>query len=346
MGRNHGTNDSPVLYVGEWMKINIMFLCVVLFVTIVYPQSDSSSLVWPSPPDHPRIMHVQTISSPESLQPKKGIVSKILGFLMGSEKNAPWLVQPVGIGVSPDGRIVVADPGANCIHIINAKEREFDFVAETKFGKFISPVSVAFAPDGRLYVSDSQRGDIIVFDDDLEADFRIKGNLNRPTGIIVSDGKLFVSDTGEHKVVVFDLEGNYVHSFGHRGAGFGEFNYPIQLVAGDSLLVLDGLNYRVQQFDFAGRYMSTFGKQGNVAGRFASPKGIALDSDGNVYVTDALMDNFQIFNPSGQLLLVVGRRGVLDGEFMSPGGICIDKGDNIYIVETLNKRIQIFQFLR
>ena len=86
--------------------------------------------------------------------------------------------------------------------------------------------------------------------------------------------------------------------------------------------------------------------QGNVSGRFASPKGIALDSDGDIYVTDALMDNLQIFDRTGRLLLLVGRKGHSDGEFMSPGGITIDQNDKIYVVETFNKRIQIFQYVK
>ncbi len=302
--------------------------------------------VWPSPPDPARIKHVQTISSIADFKQDKGLFSKILNFFAGGESTPRWLIQPVGIAISPDGRIVVADPGANCIHIINPVKKEYDFVAETKFGKFISPVGVAFASDGTLYVSDSQRGDIIVFDNDLDADYQIIGNCKRPTGLSIVGEKLYVVDTGDHKIVVLDRKGKYISSFGQRGNGDGEFNYPVQLASRDSLLVLDGLNYRIQKFGFNGKFSSTFGRQGNVAGRFSGPKGVALDSDGDIYVTDALMDNFQIFDRSGRLLLIVGGRGYLDGQFMSPGGICIDSNDKIYVVDTLNKRIQIFQYLK
>lgn len=311
-----------------------------------FAQVSDSSRVWPSAPDPARIKHVQTISSPVGFKQENGFFSKILNFFAGGESGAQWFVQPVGIAVSPDGRIVVADPGANCIHIINIEKKEYDFITETKFGKFISPVGVAFASDGTLYVSDAQRGDIIVFDNDFDPDYQIKGELKRPTGLSIIGDKLYVVDTGEHKIVVFDRKGRYLSSFGQRGNGSGEFNFPIQLAARDSLLVLDGLNYRVQKFDLNGKFGSTFGRQGNIAGRFAAPKGVALDSDGDIYVTDALMDNFQIFDPNGRLLLIVGGKGYLDGQFMSPGGIAIDRNDKVYIVETLNKRIQIFQYLK
>ena len=106
------------------MKIWVAFILSILPQIVALAQPDSSQLVWPSPPDRARIVHLQTISSLESLQPKQGFFSKLLGFFTGSERTTQWLVQPVGIAVSPDGRIVVTDPGANCIHIINTVEKE------------------------------------------------------------------------------------------------------------------------------------------------------------------------------------------------------------------------------
>jgi len=309
-------------------------------------QEKDSGLVWPMPPDKPRIKFLQTISSLEKFQPKKGFFAKILSFITGGERPSQWLVQPVGIAIAPDGRIIIADPGANCLHVLNLKEGEYDAITETKYGKFISPVGLAFASDGTLYVSDSQRGDVISFDHDLNAHGEFKGPLHRPAGILIEHDTLYVVDVGGHDISMFDRSGTFLGSFGHRGTEDGEFNYPVQLAANNSLYVVDGLNYRIQKFDFGWNHTLTFGSQGTVAGKFSSPKGIALDSDSDIYVTDALMDNFQIFNPAGQLLLVVGRKGVGDGEFMSPGGITIDASDKIYIVETLNKRIQIFQYLK
>jgi hypothetical protein len=328
------------------MKVISVCILVILVQMAATAQQDSAMLVWPSPPDRPRVKHLLTISSLESLQSKKGFFSKLISFFTGDESTPRWLVQPVGIAVSADGRIVIADPGAHCLHIINPVKKEYDFIAETKFGKFESPVGLAFAPGGKLYVSDSQRGDIIVLDEDFDAQKEIKDSLSRPTGLLVVGTKLYVVNTGMHGIAVFDLEGNYVSSFGQRGAGGGEFNYPLSLAFRDSLYVVDGLNYRIEKLDVNGRYGSSIGQHGNVAGRFASPKGIAVDSDGNIYVTDALMDNIQIFNPAGQLLLIVGQKGSANGEFQSPGGIAIDGNDKIYIVETMNKRVQVLQYMK
>lgn len=327
-----------------------MILVQLMMVCGAASQQDTLHPVWPSAPDRPRIRHLQTISSLESLSPKKSFFGKLLGFLTGSEQSRQWLVQPVGITVSSDGyRMIIADPGANGIHIIDTKDQSYDFLYETKFGRFIAPVDVAFDDDGKLYVSDSQRGEIVVLDDDLDGDHIIDVASGRPTGIDLEGDRMYVTATANHQIMVYDREGTLQSTYGKRGNGEGEFNYPIQLAnapAEKAMFVLDGLNYRIQKFTEPWKFSGAFGTQGNVTGRFAAPKGLAIDSDGNVYITDALMDNLQIFDQHGRLLLVVGHPGSRNGEFLSPGGIHITRDDKIYIVETLNKRIQIFQYLK
>ena len=57
----------------------------------------------------------------------------------------------------------------------------------------------------------------------------------------------------------------------------------------------------------------SFGEAGDSLGNFHRPKGIALDSEGHVYVVDAAFNNFQIFDREGQLLLFVGTTGQRPG---------------------------------
>jgi DNA-binding beta-propeller fold protein YncE len=325
-------------------KYLVLFLC--LSASQVFSQTSRQSLVWPPPPDIARIQHVQTISTLDDLEIKKGFFSKLFGFIFGAHESRTWLVQPVGITVSNDGIIFVADPGAKGVHVIDQKNKHYDFIFETPFGHLESPVGVAVTQDGKLYVTDSQRKEIIEFDDDLDAEAIIKGQYSRPTGITINSDRLYVVDTEEHNIIAMDLKGNFISAIGKRGNSETEFNYPVSLAVNNSLYIVDALNYRIQHLDFRGKFLASLGRQGTSTGSFASPKSIALDSDGNIYVTDALMDNFQIFSPQGQLLLVVGRKGNRDGEFMSPSGIAIDENDRIYVVDTLNKRIQIFQYLK
>lgn len=311
-----------------------------------FPQASRPGMAWPPPPERARITHLKTISSLSEISGEKGFFAKALEMLFGGSDSKLWFVQPVGIAVSADGVIYVADPGAGCVHILNLEEKEYSFISEAENGRLKSPVGIAISDDGNLFVSDSELGQVFSYDDDNDLRFAIKDRLQRPTGITISGRRLYVTDTRQNKIVVYDPEGNYLSEFGARGNGPGEFNFPVQLSSDTSLYVVDAMNFRIQRFDLAGNYISAFGKAGTAAGSFANPKSAALDSEGHIYVTDALMDNFQIFSDKGELLLVVGSKGTGDGEFMSPSGIAIDRNDVIYLVDSFNKCLQLFRYLK
>jgi len=102
----------------------------------------------------------------------------------------------------------------------------------------------------------------------------------------------------------------------------------------------------VQAFTPEGRFLSKFGSVGDRPGTFANPKGLALDSDGHIYVTDAAFSNIQIFDAEGNVLLFIGQLGPQPGNFHLPAGISIDEHDRIYVADQLNARIQVFQYLK
>ena len=320
---------------------------LVLFISASSVAQTDTGLVWPKPPDPPRIRHIETIAAGHAFKKESGgFFSKLVKFVLGDHQQSRWMVQPVGIAVSNDGILYVADPGAGGVHVMNLPKEQYDFVAETKFGKFESPVGVAVAPNGDVYVADSKRGDVVVLDDDRDGKLQFNANMQRPTGLAITGGRLYVADPGKQKIIMYDLSGTYVGEFGQRGIGDGEFNYPISVSAGSTVRVVDALNYRVEMFDPSDKYLGKYGRQGSAAGYFASPKALSCDSDGNIYTVDALMDNLQIHNPKGELLLAFGKQGDRNGEFMSPAGIAFDQHDKFYVVDMLNERIQIFQYLK
>ena len=109
---------------------------------------------------------------------------------------------------------------------------------------------------------------------------------------------------------------------------------------------MDAGNGRVQSLTPSGQPLTAIGQLGDAPGDLALPKGVALDSDGHIYVVDARFENIQIFAPDGQLLLTVGSEGKGAGQFALPGGIAIDAHDRIWVCDTYNGRVQVFQYTK
>jgi len=61
--------------------------------------------------------------------------------------------------------------------------------------------------------------------------------------------------------------------------------------------------------------------------------GIAVDSQGNLFVVDSGNQRIQKFDKDGNYLQTIGRKGQGPGEFMRPFDIFLDQQGNIYLME-------------
>jgi YD repeat-containing protein len=89
-------------------------------------------------------------------------------------------------------------------------------------------------------------------------------------------------------------------------------------------------------------YSSQFGSKGTGNGQFSAPKGVALDSKGDIWVTDTENNRVQEFNSKGEYLLKFGSKGTGNGQFEHPEGIAIDSSGNLWITDPGNSRVQEF----
>lgn len=85
-----------------------------------------------------------------------------------------------------------------------------------------------------------------------------------------------------------------------------------------------------------------FGSQGNGNGQLSEPRGVAIDSKGNLYVADMGNNRVVVYKPDGSPLRTIGSFGTGDGQFNEPRGLAIDGQDNLYVTDTWNARVEKF----
>jgi tripartite motif-containing protein 71 len=74
------------------------------------------------------------------------------------------------------------------------------------------------------------------------------------------------------------------------------------------------------------------------------PEAVAVDGQGNVYVTDGPPSaRICKFDSKGRFLGMWGSKGVGDGQFMETIDIVIDQQGNVYISDYGNNRINKFR---
>ena len=336
-----------------WAALGILFLTLAGCAT---PENEAEApdleeLVWPLPPDQPRVKFVRSVSFRKDVEEGVGInlADVLLGRRVGVGES---LKKPYGVHADKDGRIFVADTGWGKVMVFDIPNKKFSVWGESGQGFLSKPAGIDSDSEGRIYVTDVLQQRVVVYDRDGNFVLAMgkKGELERPVGIAVNEdlGRVYVVDTKKHNIAVFDMVGTLVSTIGERGTGPGQFNLPTNLTLDRDgrLYVMDTMNFRVQVLDPDGRTLKTFGKNGDQPGQFARPKGIAVDSEGHIYVVDSAFNNFQIFDPEGQLLLFVGAGGQEPGQFWLPAGAYIDEQDRIYVADQYNYRVQVFQYLR
>lgn len=321
------------------------------FKMAVPEKKPATVILWPAPPEIPRISFVNAIARPADMGISEGIMQGFLRYLSGRPETP--MVNPHGLAVDAEGRLYVVDNYLKKIHVYDQNGQKY-FLFPAKAPAFVSPIGIAVDDRrGRIYVTDSAEAVIRVFAKEGGSQLgEIRsGGMGRPTGIAINPvtDEMLVVDTIHSAILRYSLTDQSLKGIiGQEGKETGRFHLPTHIAissAGD-IHVTDSLNFRVQVFSPDGKFLKTFGTAGDSPGFFSRPKGVAVDSDGNSYVVDALFDNVQVFDKAGRLLMSFGKPGKELGEFWLPTGIYIDGQDRIYVSDSYNKRVQIFQYLK
>ena len=315
------------------------------------PKAPVQEIVWPLPPDPPKVRWVRSLVSEQDLG---GGTGRAFRRFLVPERPEDRIDSPTGLALSPDGKrlYVACGPRARVLEL-DLAEAQLRKVADAEGFRPGMPFDVAVDADDHLYVSDSAKGLVWVYDRQGAFLRHVgKGVLERPTGLALDRKRrvLYVVEGGEakgqnHQVEAFALDGTHLRTIGSRGGAPGQFNFPARAAvdADGNLFVADTLNFRVQVFDPTGVLITTFGGQGSAPGQFLKVKGLAFDSFGNLHAVDSEQSLVQILNSRRQPLMAYGGRGYRPELMLVPSPIVIDDQNNIFVADYAASRVNQYQ---
>ena len=221
------------------------------------------------------------------------------------------LNRPNSVAILPAGELLVVDTWNYRILHLDPQDKlitawgepgEYGFEAQIEpHTAFWGPRDVTIDKAGRIYIADTGNKRIRVYNlKDGEATYQFDigsggsrpGQLDEPSGLAThSDGRLFVADTWNRRVAVFDVDGNHLNDFRVRGWYNNVFNRPYLALDEDRdmLYITDPDGKRILVHSTDGECLGSFGEEGDSSAeaQFNDIGGIAIDSDGFLYISDS-----------------------------------------------------------
>ena len=188
----------------------------------------------------------------------------------------------------------------------------------------------------------------------LHKPVRVVRGFDKPYGTATnSKGQIVVVELTGSCISVLTPEGEKIHTFGTKGSGEGQLNYPrgIAVDRDDNIYVVENTNHRIQKFTLTGKFVAAVGSQGSNHLQFSSPIGICFNQrNNNLYVCDQSNHRIQVLSTDLTFVRCFGSKGSGNGQLQTPKYAIFDDANNLYVTDCANHRLQVFtadgQFLR
>ena len=268
----------------------------------------------------------------------------------GSEDGQ--FLEPYGIAIDGTGNIYVSDP---MNHRIQKFTPDGGFIARwgeygSEEGQFIAPQGIDIDREGNVYVADFINDRIQKFTGEgafiASWSTRVEGwwLYSSPRGLAVDgEGSVYVHHAS---LTPPDLYYTCIQKFTSEGLFIKRWPFiwfdALEMATDqeNNLFVPATIIGPVQVFNTGGELLYQVETCGpNKV--FCTTTGIALDNEGNIYVSDALNHCIKKFAPDGTLItswVLEGEGGF--GSAPSPYGLAVDNDGSVYVADTANARVR------
>jgi sugar lactone lactonase YvrE len=296
-----------------------------------------------------------------------GVLMSRLGRVWDRGSDNSRLNYPNGIAFDSGGNVYVGDTNNQRVQIFNSSGAYLTTIGisavftSTNAG-FNNPRHIAIDGNDNLYVADQNNHRVQIFDPShhYTASLGTSGvsgsdndHFNHPEGVTTDSNFIYVADQYNHRVQIFNrLTRAYVNTIGGSyGSANDQLNNPTDVAVdtAGNIYIADNGNTRVQQFDSSLNYVHTYGTTGvpyvTDNTHFNQPSGIAVASDGSMYVLEERGQRLSKLNAAGVAQWTIGQPGVNGGgntRFCYPDDVALDPGGNVYVADSCNYRVQIF----
>jgi sugar lactone lactonase YvrE len=243
--------------------------------------------------------------------------------------------------------------------------------------RFNFPSSMARHPSGHIYIVDTDNHRIRVMTPEGQVSTFVgtgiagfaDGNpavaqFYRPRGLAFDrDGNLYVADTGNHSIrkispnaMVSTLAGNGRSGFIDGANSVAQFNHTTALIMHQNALYsADTFNHSIRKITLAGEVTTIAGdgQEGFADGtaaqaRFRFPRGLAFDTQDNLYIADTDNNRIRKYFANQQQVVTVAGNGNADfadgnaavAKFNQPIGLLFDPAGHLLVADSGNNRIR------
>lgn len=275
-----------------------------------------------------------------------GAISTFAGTgLLGNSGNgasaaSSQLTQPVALAFDSSGNLYVADRAGNMVRQVAASTHIISGAlsgsasADSGSQVFHQPSAVALDRSGRLYVLDQGTGTVRRFSQFRGAMVLVAGSPSTNGGYSGDSGPAIHAQLNHPAGMAFDRAGN--------------------------LFIADTLNHRVRKLVSATGTIVTIAGSGTAgysgdggpaaAAQLSRPGGVAIDSEGNLYIADSAASVIRKVDARTGLISTVAGTGkagfagdqgpAIAAQLNSPQGVSVDTQGNLFIADTGNQRVR------